>query len=389
MSASWSWHSIKRIAAHQLSAKWLRTLTVAVTALATTWFLLSFMTASHSSATKYKMTADERFEIDRFWAATKAFIPNVKAPDFNHTKVLVVATEQKRHISWIKRELPDWQTAIYVVDNDTAPLHPPKNKGREAMVYLTYIIDNYDNLPDVVLFFHPDQHTWHNNLILNLDAAEMIKRLSTDRVVRQGYMNARCHHDPGCPDWLHLDRPEKDWDLINKPEEKFINVALWHRLHGSDAPVPNSLSQPCCAQFAASRDAIRRNSIDNYVHWRNWLMETKFEDGLSGRVFEYSWQYIFTGKGELCPSVDACYCDGYGVCFGSDGKLTDWMSMRKSAEVIYRRLKAMDDGNDDGGFEAQFAMNKDIMDMEHWLNETKVRAFEKGADLEQRKLKAG
>lgn len=352
-------------------------------------FLQSFLRTSYNSTTKKIMSADERFEVDRFWAATKAYIPDIKPAKFKHTKTLVIATQQKTRISWINRELPDIETAIYIVDNDTAPLRPPKNKGREAMVYLTYIIDNYDNLPEVVLFFHADQHTWHNNLILDLDAAEMIRRLSTDRVVRQGYMNARCHHDPGCPNWLHLDRPKTEYDLVNKPEERFFNVELWHRLHGADTPIPKSLSQPCCAQFAVSREAIRRNSIEDYIHWRDWLMETKFEDELSGRIFEYSWQYIFTGKGEFCPSVNACYCDGYGVCFESDGKLTDWMSTHKSAEIIYRRLKAMDEGNDDGGFEAQLEMNKDIMKMEHWLNKTKVEAFVRGADLKHRKLWAG
>jgi hypothetical protein len=46
-----------------------------------------------------------------------------------------------------------------------------------------------------------------HNMLLGLDAAQMIKRLNHERVARMGYMNVRCHHDPGCPDWIHMDRP--------------------------------------------------------------------------------------------------------------------------------------------------------------------------------------
>ena len=76
----------------------------------------------------------------------------------------------------------------------------PKNKGHEAMVYLAYIIDNYDNLPDTVLFFHPHRTTWHNNALLDLDSKKTIEHLSDVKVARDGYFNARCRLDPGCPD---------------------------------------------------------------------------------------------------------------------------------------------------------------------------------------------
>ena len=39
---------------------------------------------------------------------------------------------------------------LYVTDNPSAPLTVPKNKGREAMVYLTHIINHYSNLPPKV-----------------------------------------------------------------------------------------------------------------------------------------------------------------------------------------------------------------------------------------------
>ena len=53
------------------------------------------------------------------------------------------------------------------------------------MVYLTYIIGNYDNLLDTVLFFHPHRITWHNGALLILDSKKTIERLSDAKVTRE------------------------------------------------------------------------------------------------------------------------------------------------------------------------------------------------------------
>ncbi len=63
---------------------------------------------------------------------------------------LVVASLESDDVSWIQRYLPDWYTYRYVADNPRAPLTVPKNKGHEAMIYLTHIINYYSNLPPKV-----------------------------------------------------------------------------------------------------------------------------------------------------------------------------------------------------------------------------------------------
>jgi hypothetical protein len=50
---------------------------------------------------------------------------------------IVVASTQRENTSWVHRNLPDWSHSIYVVDDTSAKLTVPQNKGREAMVYLT------------------------------------------------------------------------------------------------------------------------------------------------------------------------------------------------------------------------------------------------------------
>ena len=192
---------------------------------------------------------------------------HAKPAGSNYSRTLVMGRLKKDDISWVEQELPNLQTAVYVVDDDSGPLRIPKNKGHEAMVYLTYIIDHYDNLSDTSLFFHPHKITWHNNILLNLDTVFTINSLSDARVAREGYFNARCHHDPGCPDWLHLDRPKEEWDLIKKTEERFFTKDVWQELHPG-APFPTSVSQPCCAQFAVSKDRIRERPLAEYIRYR-------------------------------------------------------------------------------------------------------------------------
>ena len=52
---------------------------------------------------------------------------------------IVVASLRGEDTSWVHRHLPGWSRSVYVVDDSSAEFTVPKNKGREAMVYLTYV----------------------------------------------------------------------------------------------------------------------------------------------------------------------------------------------------------------------------------------------------------
>jgi hypothetical protein len=58
----------------------------------------------------------------------------------------------------------------------------------EVMVYLSYIIENYNKLADVNIFMHAHRHAWHNNELLDHDSVQVIGRLSAERVQREGYV---------------------------------------------------------------------------------------------------------------------------------------------------------------------------------------------------------
>jgi hypothetical protein len=255
----------------------------------------------------------------------------VLPPDSTYTRNLIMPMMKHDNLSWFN-ELdlgPNLTQLIYVADDPKAPLHPPINKGNEAMTYLTYIIDHYDNLADVNIFMHSHLTAWHNDELLNWDAGEMIRRLSSERVQRKGYMNMRCHWNPGCPDWIHPGQVERDKE---KPEQEMM-ASAWAVLF-PDKPIPAVLAQPCCSQFAVSRSQIRKTPLARYKHYRKWLQRSDIRNSMTGRIFEYVWQVIFTDESVFCPSQRACYCDGFGVCFENDQTFDKWF------EIRYQRQRA-------------------------------------------------
>jgi hypothetical protein len=313
----------------------------------------------------------------------------------SYTRVLVVPETSKDSTSWIDKDELDVEVALYSVDNSTAALHPPLNKGHEVMVYLTYIIDHYHDLPEILIFTHAHRQAWHNTDLLGFDAVEMVKRLSSDRVTRHGYMNLRCGWDPGCPEWLH---PYDDAELMGKQEQRVL-AKVWSELFPLD-PLPTNLAQPCCAQFAVSRARVLSIPHGRFVFYRDWLLRTPLTDYYSGRIWEFAWQYVFTGRAAVCPPEHACYCDGYGVCFGGEDSYKEFFELRQRKQNYSsewdRLLKeqSLEVGGKDNETlrkvdpERMMFLKDRIRAVDKELEERKSDAFERGRDPQNRAKEA-
>ena len=57
---------------------------------------------------------------------------------YTRRTAVVVASQASENATWLSDFFPQWEQNIYRVDDPSAPLTVPKNKGRESMVYLTY-----------------------------------------------------------------------------------------------------------------------------------------------------------------------------------------------------------------------------------------------------------
>ncbi|KAI9732884.1 MAG: hypothetical protein M1834_003824 [Cirrosporium novae-zelandiae] len=213
--------------------------------------------------------------------------PTVKVGD----KVIVMAKLQSEDTSWVSNDLPDWQNAIYTVDNTTTPLHTPSNKGKESMAYLTYLIDTYPDFPSTIAFIHSHKNGYPTAWHTDTDDHSNVLSLNTLRLVtvqKQGYVNLRCLWTPGCPDEVQPFRHPPD---LEKPVELIMPNA-WKFMFENTA-VPNTLATTCCSQFAVSRKQVLKRPKADYVRFRNWVESVHVDDDISGRVLEYLWHVIF------------------------------------------------------------------------------------------------
>lgn len=205
----------------------------------------------------------------------------------DHELELVVASVKAENTSWFHTYLPDWHKNIYVADDPSAPLTVPLNKGHESMVYLTYIIDRYDDLPQNVLFTHASRFAWHND-DPDYDALPTLRHFRLPHLRANGYVNLRCVWVIGCPGEI---RPALDGAMKDEAEElqaKHIYKEAFEELF-PQVPLPEVVAVSCCSQFGVTRETIRSRPRADYVRYREWLLATPLDDALNGRVFEFSW----------------------------------------------------------------------------------------------------
>ncbi|KAK8197688.1 uncharacterized protein BKA78DRAFT_82585 [Phyllosticta capitalensis] len=223
-------------------------------------------------------------------------------------KIVVMAKTHTDDTSWVGEELTDWQAAIYSVDDEDAVLKTPMNKGKEAMAYLTYIIENYGNFPSTVAFVHSHQDKfWHSDGMPARSNMIALKALRTEYVQEAGFTNLRCALTPGCPAEV---QPFREHTPENLMYERNMST-VWELFFPSE-PCPEIIAAPCCAQFAVSRNQIMARPIEDYLLYREWLMKTEMNDENSGRVFEYLWHIIFGQEPVFCPEYGHCWMNVYG-----------------------------------------------------------------------------
>ncbi|KAF2477122.1 uncharacterized protein BDR25DRAFT_309419 [Lindgomyces ingoldianus] len=239
------------------------------------------------------------------------------SPDKNKTKPakpeqkeLVVASLSGDDTSWLDEFFGSWRKNIYVVNNVSAPLTVPVNKGREAMPFLTYIIDRYDSLPNVSIFIHSLRYQWHNEDPM-YDGVPVLKRLRLKHVQKRGFVALRCSWTMGCPSELHPLRPSGHSDDRSQNEAAYASV---FRYLFPGETVPDVVGAHCSSQFAVSRERVRARSKKQYEKIRNWLLETQLQDQISGRVIEYMWHIIFGMPAVDCQDAGECFCETFGLC---------------------------------------------------------------------------
>lgn len=234
---------------------------------------------------------------------------------------LIVATTSRDNTTWLTDKLKGWTKNVYVVDDPSAALTVPKNKGHEAMAYLTcappppvpseyksltcwpsYIIDRYDNLPPTMVFHHAERFQWHND-DPDYDALVPLQNLQLDYVQEVGYTNLRCSWAMGCPVEIRPKATNQKFLDGEVPTAQAYPKAFRALLPG--AILPDEVGANCCSQFAVSRKVVKERKKEEYERMRDWLIETDLTDDLTGRIFEYTWHSKLS-FGHAALTLKAC-----------------------------------------------------------------------------------
>lgn len=205
----------------------------------------------------------------------------------------VIISKYNDNVNWVNK-LKDPYTIIN--KENTA------NVGNEAWSYIRFIIDNYNNLPDRMLFVHGHENSYHQDyptwyIANNLNWNNEFMNINTRRFDEQ-YISI-------------INDFEDNERNYRKSYELWIETP-WKQVFGK-FPIPHTLTFLGHAQFLVSQNYVLRHPIEFYKQIINWLETTTIDKDLytgkieyftksdayvSSRILEYTWHYIFTGDPE-------------------------------------------------------------------------------------------
>lgn len=240
---------------------------------------------------------------------------------------VVVAAVKKDNLTLLEQEsglrLGDEQV-IYIADDPTAKYTVPMNKGNEAMVYLSFLIDRYDSLPEVMVFMHAGRTSWHNNYLFDLKSATMVQHLRRSYIQKMGFVHLRCDQGVFCRQVHEATEAGYRATVLTSDVKGDLNIqyAEFHEIWDALLPgqlIPPRLGTASGSQFALTRETALKVPLKELTRLRQWIMDVGYSPWKTGSVFEYLWQVIFLGTSYsvLCPLPHDCYCSVYGICLES------------------------------------------------------------------------
>jgi hypothetical protein len=166
---------------------------------------------------------------------------------------------------------------------------PLNNVGRESDTYLNYIINNYYNLPDIVVFTQAniEDHREKNdvNYLLKLKDEALLYEKSVPTVV-YNYIN-----NPSKAWGPHWNSRKSGFYLKNNYKNNTPQVFIdWFKKNINEN-YPNPIKIYGNALFAVKKELILNRPIEYY---QKLILEVNHHINPSeGHFFERSWYYIF------------------------------------------------------------------------------------------------
>jgi len=254
---------------------------------------------------------------------------NVRANSTLETRYHVVVAKYDEDVSWLQHLPGNLDVSVYQ-SKDPNAAHFVENVGNEASKYLSYIVDNYNALPETVAFMQAGRMDWHDPLpkdtlmsrwdwgtaaahggIAFLPTAAPCLIEDSERQTVQG---------GGAETHQHLERRKRmipDAELCpafveHSPPQMETVRSVWGELFESElGPLPKHWFTKCCAQFQVTRDAVRQHPLEFYQRLLQWtkdhdrlLLQSDYGGEMkrnhdaarrdAGHVLEVLWALIFS-----------------------------------------------------------------------------------------------
>jgi len=198
------------------------------------------------------------------------------------SKTNIVVSRYNKDVDFVYRinNNKDINVMIYDKENPNNPFNVPVNKGNEASVYLKYIIDYYDDLPDFTFFIHDDEYAWHHS-------GSIIDKY--DEAVKSNLMYYNINDRAG---WnrRNLIPPETYAELL-KFYDKYIEAYI------PISKVPNNedfiFGYIGSAQFLIHKKLIQNLPREFYSNLYDWIITTDLPNYISGRFLEWTWHVFW------------------------------------------------------------------------------------------------
>lgn len=200
----------------------------------------------------------------------------------------IIVARYNENIEWLKNEMEN-----VVVFNKGEPLCIDneiivENKGRESETYIRYIIDHYDNLPDILVFTQARISDHFPGADINY-----LIELKDQALLHSKSQNFFVHTDVGTNRYF-----DKEWNISeygyyltdNYLHNKHISFYDWFVEH-INSTYPNPICVYGAAVFSVKKENVLRNPIEYYKKLINLV--NHHSNPIEAHFFERSWYYIF------------------------------------------------------------------------------------------------
>jgi len=188
---------------------------------------------------------------------SKNILSNIPLPQNKiNEDVVIICARYKRDVSFLDKIK---YKSVILTKNEDVP-----NIANESTTYLKYIIDNYEKLPEIMIFIHDENQSWHHDGKLTIRIPKMIDFFCKKKMGYYEFNNSKIDND----ELINSEKVTNFWrDVFQKPLGfGEINEVL-------------PIGRKCCAQFIVSKSRVLCRSKKFYVDYYDWLIKNTKSEG--------------------------------------------------------------------------------------------------------------